>query len=208
MIARHPRRPRARREATKARRLRARDRARARESNLARRRRRPTLKDLTAQAQRAATGDGLHSLEVAWTGPGRLEGDEEHYRLITIFSSESHHFEPGALDHRTSTPLRRLLKAPLPVPSGYFDIALCVDVLDKSPAPMEFMVELARTLRAGGHLYLHTPLVVGTEPQRPDLWQERVGINALLDGCQLVLKDLAPLRDTGGYGLVAMKSVR
>lgn len=141
---------------------------------------------------------------MAWTGPGRLAGDDARHRLVTVVA-------PGpAIDAdldgpRELTPTRRLLRSPLPVPSAHFDVALCVDVLDKSPAPMEFMVELARTLRAGGYLYLHTPLVVGDEPRRPDLWQERVGINALLDGCRLILMDLAPLRDTSGYGLVAVK---
>lgn len=205
MIARHPRRPRARRDATKARRLRARDRARARENGLARRRR-ATLKDLTAEAQRAAEREGSHSLEVCWTGPGRLKGDDDRHRLITALAPPLDEFDPAAFDQPVPSSSRRLLRSPLPVPSGHFDVALCVDMLDRSPAPMEFMVELARTLRAGGHLYLHTPLIVGDEPRRPDLWHERVGINALLDGCRLVLKDLAPLRDIDGYGLVAMKA--
>lgn len=173
---------------------------------MGKRRRRPTLKDLTAEAQRAASREGSTSLEVVWTGPGRLEGDDDRHRLITVQVVEEPEPESVDGDRRPLAPTRRLLSSPLPVPSDRFDVALCVDVLDKSPAPMEFMVELARALRAGGHLYLQTPLVVGHEPRRPDLWHERVGINALLDGCRLILKDLAPLRDTGGYGLVAVKA--
>lgn len=46
----------------------------------------------------------------------------------------------------------------IPAPDGAFDVILCTEVLEHVPEPARALVEMARLLRAGGHLLLTAPL--------------------------------------------------
>jgi ubiquinone/menaquinone biosynthesis C-methylase UbiE len=53
----------------------------------------------------------------------------------------------------------------IPVPDKSFDVALCTEVLEHVPKPIEALKEIGRMLKTGGILYLSAPLGSGLHQQ-------------------------------------------
>jgi 2-polyprenyl-3-methyl-5-hydroxy-6-metoxy-1,4-benzoquinol methylase len=106
---------------------------------------------------------------------------------------------------------------PLPYPDASFDLVTCVSVLEFVPEGRgEFLAELQRVVRPGGHVYLSTPNPyvlrelhsrrwLGNQRRRPDYpWASTRGdIAAGLDGCEAVSTDAYVARRWRCPGVVA-----
>lgn len=53
----------------------------------------------------------------------------------------------------------------IPVPDNSFDVALCTEVLEHVPRPIDALKEISRILKTGGVLYLSAPLGCGLHQQ-------------------------------------------
>lgn len=49
----------------------------------------------------------------------------------------------------------------LPLKDGFFDVAICLQVLEHTPFPERIVAEIARVLRPGGYLFLAAPNMLG-----------------------------------------------
>lgn len=83
--------------------------------------------------------------------------DLAQYRGTTT-SSESERWNYGQIDYVCDS-------TKIPVPDKSFDVALCTEVLEHVPRPIDTLRELSRILVRGGSLFLTAPLGSGLHQQ-------------------------------------------
>ena len=86
-----------------------------------------------------------------------LTQDLAQYRG-TITGSEFERWRYGQIDYVCDS-------NKIPVPDGSFDVALCTEVLEHVPKPIDTLRELSRILVRGGRLFLTAPLGSGLHQQ-------------------------------------------
>jgi len=83
--------------------------------------------------------------------------DLAQYRGTTT-SSEVERWNYGQIDYVCDSDK-------IPVPDGSFDVALCTEVLEHVPRPIDTLSEISRILVRGGRLFLTAPLGSGLHQQ-------------------------------------------
>jgi SAM-dependent methyltransferase len=73
------------------------------------------------------------------------------------------------------------------IPSNYFDIIICTEVLEHTLNPFNAVKELHRILKPGGKIYVSTPFNFRIHGPLPDCWRFTVyGLKSLFSGFETV----------------------
>ena len=115
--------------------------------------------------------EGLLVLDIA---PQNHKGADEFFKLAEIHTLD---IDPNS----NATYIADLCKVNIDIiPSNFFDIVICTEVLEHTLNPFKAVAEIHRILKVGGHCFVTTPFDFRIHGPLPDCWRfTEHGLNEL-----------------------------